>query len=152
MPSAQPATCAAVLLGLTLSLAGPAALAAPSGQASASVNNFHVSVIDITPDDGIDAGYSVAHTVLAFDGAMQWFTVGTGDFADSGGVSTDFSYSYLNNSATTHYMNLEMSVRAWSAYVDAAAPVPEPASYAMFGLGALIVGAMSRKRRQEAAA
>ncbi len=252
-------------LGLALALSSHAVLAAPSATASASMSDFRMSAIDMTPDDGIAAGYhfddnltistvgssigrnfaeldssatnnnaaplyahvdqvglsanthagswgdmraaaymnandgadilglavsadalqfmtvvvsphtqfnvgghtdlslaesghgsngvvSFAETSIGFNGSTEYFGVGS-YYPTGGSLSKDFSYSYVNDSDTEQYLFLELHVRGYSTYYEAAAPVPEPGAYAMFGLGALMVGAIARrKRRRERAA
>ncbi|MES2741601.1 MAG: PEP-CTERM sorting domain-containing protein [Pseudomonadota bacterium] len=259
----HPSRATAALLGLALTLSSQAALAGPSAQLNATMSNFSMSVIDMTPDDGIAADYSlvpgsssnmalslishggiterIAHafsdsdtpvdsylaqtglrstaqagrwgdlqansslnanagadlldfstgseavqyftvlvaphtqfafgghtdlsisetgqrfggvnnfaaTSISFNGSEESFSVNTGDFPHSGSVSEDFSYSYLNDGATEQYVWLEMRVRTGADYYAAITPVPEPASYAMFGLGALLVGAITRRQRRQ---
>ncbi|MDM5177721.1 PEP-CTERM sorting domain-containing protein [Massilia sp. DJPM01] len=68
------------------------------------------------------------------------------------GVRTDpFSLTVDNNSDQDMSTTLVMTVLA-SAVYQAPSPVPEPATYAMFGLGALMVGAMARRQRRRAQA
>ncbi len=75
----RPLRAAAALLGLAISLSGQAALAAPTAQLGATMSNFHMSVLDMTPDDGIAAGYRVldagaanlAISLVAYSGITQ---------------------------------------------------------------------------------
>ncbi|MES2741602.1 MAG: PEP-CTERM sorting domain-containing protein [Pseudomonadota bacterium] len=253
----------AALLGLVLALSCHAALAAPSARASATMSNFNMSVIDLTPDDGVDAAYSLgenqtfsavtssigrntaeiesgswnedatpisayvaqiglnantgagtwgnlrassymnandgadilgltvtgeadqfmsvlvsphtrfnlaghtditldttghgfggvtsfAETSIRFNETFDSFGLGTYYPSSSGSLSRDFAYSYLNDSDSEQFVWVELRVRGQSSYYEAVAPVPEPSAYAMFGLGALMVGAIARRKRRQA--
>lgn len=66
---------------------------------------------------------------------------------DTGVRSGDFSLSYVNNSDRAETITVLVNVLNRAAYY-APSPVPEPATYAMFGIGALLVGALGRRRRR----
>ncbi|MCE3607130.1 PEP-CTERM sorting domain-containing protein [Massilia sp. P8910] len=258
------ANAATALLGLSLVLAGQSAQAAPGINAGAAVSNSRLTVIDLTPEDGAVAGYTVIsastnvlsgidspgvpwtqhndaqgrleplavttsyagstvgssadkfgevrtnaqvydnignrgnaagdvrqlmsltvapHTQLIYSGygevsisdARQYgrgtfvgeavtqvqfgdefwkrgMMQGVGSHADSGVRSGEFSLSFYNNSDTVQYTYVSMITLTRAGYFPAA-PVPEPATYAMFALGTLMVGAIARRqrRRQRAA-
>ncbi|NHZ83562.1 PEP-CTERM sorting domain-containing protein [Massilia sp. CCM 8695] len=71
---------------------------------------------------------------------------------DSGVRGEGFYLSFYNNTDTEKYTSVTLNILTRATFI-AAAPVPEPATYAMFGLGTLMVGAMARRqrRRQRAA-
>ncbi|MDQ1922740.1 PEP-CTERM sorting domain-containing protein [Massilia pseudoviolaceinigra] len=68
---------------------------------------------------------------------------------DSGIRGGEFSMSFFNHGDTAEYAFLGVNLVTRALY-QAPSPVPEPATYAMFGLGALMVGAMARRRRRAA--
>lgn len=80
-------------------------------------------------------------------GMMQGF----GTSGDSGVRTEPFSLTVYNNSDQDMSTTLLMTVLTTAAY-QAPSPVPKPATYAMFGLGALMVGAMARRQRRRAQA
>ncbi|MCE3607127.1 PEP-CTERM sorting domain-containing protein [Massilia sp. P8910] len=254
---------AATLLGFSLSLAGHAAQAAPGISVEASISKTAFTVIDLTPNDGYSAGYTLtpssailqsniitpdvslekklslaagvvepiaatiahgastststatqggeiggriqvldagtkaygyvlqsvnlqiaAHTQLVFTGystlsisnasqdsahtfagdasTLLFFTSGGpleghsisrgfGDQDNSFVSARPFSLTVDNNSDRVMSTVLMTQMFTHAVY-RAPSPVPEPATYAMFSLGALMVGACARRQRRRAQA
>lgn len=69
---------------------------------------------------------------------------------DSGVRGQTFSMSYVNNSDSEQYLRMYMNTLTRSRY-QGTSPVPEPETYAMLGLGMLVVGAAARRHRQASA-
>ncbi|NHZ90678.1 PEP-CTERM sorting domain-containing protein [Massilia sp. CCM 8733] len=107
---------------------------------------------EVAIDNRAGTSYGNAVTTVYFGGEywVRGMQQGAG-WNDSGVRGETFSMSYVNNTSTEQYVTLNMNILTRAVY-QASSPVPEPASYAMFGLGALMVGAAARRRRRTASA
>jgi hypothetical protein len=122
---------------------------APHTQLVYSAHN-ELSISDVGPDSPF---LGEAVTTVRF-GDASWargMMQGSMGYHDSGVRGEDFSLSVYNHGDTEQYVYLFVDILSRTAYY-APSPVPEPATYAMFGLGALMVGALSRRKRRQASA
>lgn len=106
-----------------------------------------VSLTDATQyGSNVFVGEAVA---LVGFGDERWIRgMGQGGAVNFSGVrSGEFSLSFYNNSDKMEYVSLFVNMLTRTAY-HAPSPVPEPETYAMLGLGMLVVGAAARRRRK----
>ncbi|WP_206752962.1 PEP-CTERM sorting domain-containing protein [Massilia aquatica] len=104
---------------------------------------------EVSIDNRAGASFGNAVTTVYFGGEywVRGMQQGAG-WNDNGVRGETFSMSYVNNTNTEQYVSLNMNILTRAVY-QAPSPVPEPATYAMFGLGALMVGALARRQRRQ---
>ncbi len=108
-------------------------------------------------DAGVDGGYGVARTINELRNEDSSYallglvakSVSLSDTVGDAAYSEDFLFEYANNSDTPMRLswNVYTSSEAWLENTDPLPPVPEPASYAMLGLGLMLIAA--KRRRQQ---
>ncbi|WP_223164506.1 PEP-CTERM sorting domain-containing protein [Massilia rubra] len=103
--------------------------------------------VSINNSAGASLGNAVATVYFGGEYWVRGMQQGAG-WNDSGVRGETFSMSYVNNTNTEQYVYLYMNTLTRAVY-QASSPVPEPATYAMFGLGALMVGALARRQRRQ---
>ncbi|WP_166893778.1 PEP-CTERM sorting domain-containing protein [Massilia sp. CCM 8734] len=104
---------------------------------------------EVSIDNSAGASFGNAVTTVYFGGEywVRGMQQGAG-WNDSGVRGETFSMSYVNNTNTEQHVFLGMHILTRAVY-QAPSPVPEPATYAMFGLGALMIGALARRQRRQ---
>ncbi|MFB9242082.1 PEP-CTERM sorting domain-containing protein [Massilia antarctica] len=96
--------------------------------------------------------FSSAAVTVGFNGTYQSVDFQSGQFTGTYGTrSQDFSLFFDNNTEAARTIYMSVSTATNVDYYTTT-PVPEPETYAMLGLGALVVGAAARRRRRQASA
>ncbi|MDQ1922741.1 PEP-CTERM sorting domain-containing protein [Massilia pseudoviolaceinigra] len=115
-----------------------------SGLAELSIDEWYQT--------GDNRTFSSAAINVGLNGTYQTLALQNGDFTGGYGTRTqDFSLFFDNNTDADRMIYMSFGTTASVDYYTTT-PVPEPETYAMLGLGALVVGACARRRRRQARA
>ncbi|CUI05860.1 PEP-CTERM sorting domain-containing protein [Massilia antarctica] len=115
-----------------------------SGLAELSIDEWYQTAANRT--------FTSAAVTVGFNGTYQSLDLQSGQFTGSYGSRTqDFSLFFDNNTEAARTIYMSVSTATNVDYYTTT-PVPEPETYAMLGLGALVVGAAARRRRRQASA